>query len=273
MSELCATFRHQSGLVWNRMQKASLLGMALSEETITESVLYEIALAHRGRDIAVTLATKPQEARHGADWEWWLVRGNVGVSFRVQAKRLFPDGKYQGLFKRPPHDRYDQLSKLVSAARYSGHIPLYCFFNFNHTSGHFSYLGDRCRHSYRGPSFWGCTLAAPEQVQAASSNNLQELRWFMRPWHELVCDYHQSSLPDAGIAFVTRMRQSTLSRAHAPDEIGKRAIPHYVRHLIGITEEENVHPETTYLDQSYWGEIGDIPGDIAGLAIFRDLDT
>jgi hypothetical protein len=255
------------------MQKASLLGMALGEETITETVLYEIALAHRGGNFAVTLATKPQEARHGADWEWWLVKGNIGVSFRVQAKRLFRDGKYQSLFKPPPHDPYEQLSKLVSAARYGGHIPFYCFFNFDHTSGHFSSLSDRCRHSYRGPSFWGCTLATPEYVQAASSNNLQSLRWFMRPWHELVCDYHRSSLPDAGIAFVTRMRQSTLSLAHTPDEIRKRPIPDYVRHLIGMTEEQNAHPETTYLDQSYWGEQSETPADIAGLAVFQEIDT
>jgi hypothetical protein len=107
------------------MQKASLLGMALGEETITETVLYEIALAHRGGNFAVTLATKPQEARHGADWEWWLVKGNIGVSFRVQAKRLFRDGKYQSLFK-PPHmtltSNFPSLSALRGTAAISRSI-------------------------------------------------------------------------------------------------------------------------------------------------------
>src|ERR1700730_4174070 len=104
VSDLCETFRSQSGLVWNRMAKASRVGLALSEETlITETALYEMALAHElDGKIAISLATKPQEARHGADWEWWLINGNMGVSFRVQAKRLFPNGSYQSLLKAPP---------------------------------------------------------------------------------------------------------------------------------------------------------------------------
>src|SRR6266478_2615816 len=100
MSNLCATFRKEAGFVWNRMRKASHLGLALSEETITESILYSIALAHLGKDIAIDLATKPAESKHGADWEWWFVKGNQGRCFRVQAKRLFPGGAYNSLFDK-----------------------------------------------------------------------------------------------------------------------------------------------------------------------------
>jgi hypothetical protein len=89
MPALCKTFRSQAGLVWNKMWKAQSLGVGLSEETLTEMVLYEIALAHgKSGEISIKLATKPQETKHGADWEWWFVKGGHAVSFRVQAKRL-----------------------------------------------------------------------------------------------------------------------------------------------------------------------------------------
>jgi hypothetical protein len=94
MPTLCATFRREAGVVWNRMRTAAKLGLALSEETLTECALYNIALAHQGADIRIDLATKPAEAKRGADWEWWLIRGSNALGFRVQAKRLFADGSY-----------------------------------------------------------------------------------------------------------------------------------------------------------------------------------
>src|SRR5260370_42373124 len=99
MPTLCQTFRKEAAIVWNRMSIAARLNLSLSEETITECALYNIALAHQSGEIVIRLATKPAEARHGADWEWWLVRGSKGFGFRVQAKRLFPDGRYRALRK------------------------------------------------------------------------------------------------------------------------------------------------------------------------------
>jgi len=46
MPSLCESFRNEAGFVWNGMKKAAALGMPLSEETLTEYVLYKIALAH-----------------------------------------------------------------------------------------------------------------------------------------------------------------------------------------------------------------------------------
>jgi hypothetical protein len=176
MPDLCETFRWQAGHVWNRMAKAASVRMALSEETITETALYEMALARFGDStIAITLATKPQEARHGGDWEWWLIAGKIGISFRVQAKRLFRNGRYQSLLKPAPHP-YAQLDILRTSARRDGHVPLYCFFNFDHPTASFTRSDGYCRHSYHMPSFWGCTLAFPDGVRAAGSDRLADLR-------------------------------------------------------------------------------------------------
>jgi hypothetical protein len=189
MTDLCETFRYQSGRVWNRMAKAPALGMSLSEETLTETALYEIAVEHEGtRDIRITLATKPAEARHGADWTWWLVKGRNCLSLRVQAKRLFPNGTYQSLFKAPPN-RHAQLQRLIDAARRDGNVALCCFFNFHQRSIDIDNSKGRCRHSYHGPSFWGCSLASPEKVIAANSDRYEDLQSVMYPWHTLVCNY------------------------------------------------------------------------------------
>jgi hypothetical protein len=126
MPNLCATFRKEAGVVWNRMQTAAALGLSLSEETLTECALYNIAVSHQHTDIVIDLATKPAEAKHGADWEWWLVRGKKGLGFRVQAKRLFADGSYKSLTKAGANP-YDQLDKLVAVSTNAGFEPLYCF--------------------------------------------------------------------------------------------------------------------------------------------------
>jgi hypothetical protein len=66
--------------------------------------------------IAIHLATKHEEAKHGADWEWWFIYRGKGIGFRVQAKRLFASGKYESLFeKKKGAKQYDQLDKLVAA--------------------------------------------------------------------------------------------------------------------------------------------------------------
>jgi hypothetical protein len=165
---LCTTFRKEAGFVWNRMQKASKLRLSLSEETITECALYDIAIAHQYGEIIIRPAKKPAEHKHGADWEWWLVHGKKGLPFRIQAKRLFPSGRYQGLIK----DGYTQLNKLVSASQTAKCEPLYCFYNFPYTPVTFN-GPNLCGCSYRAPSFWGCALAFPDQIKKLIPTNLQ----------------------------------------------------------------------------------------------------
>jgi hypothetical protein len=63
---LCETFRKEAGAVWHRMRKAAQLGLSLSEETIIETSLYNVALAHQKKDILIRIATKPAEKRRGA---------------------------------------------------------------------------------------------------------------------------------------------------------------------------------------------------------------
>jgi hypothetical protein len=260
MATLCATFRNEAGAVFLRMRKSASLGMSLSEETLTEWALYNIALKHQGQNLTVELATKPEEKKHGADWEWWLVRGTKTIGFRVQAKRLFPNGRYQSLFKSKSNP-YEQLDKLVSAAGQDGLIPLYCFFNFNHPFGQFVKAKNTCNHKYRRPSFWGCALAFPDQVKTAQSDQLTKLRPILTPWHQLVCNSEKSDLLSAAREFCARSKQPMVPEP--------RAIPPRVRRLIDVISQRKA--TQGYLDETYRELSDDIPSGINGVALFRDL--
>ncbi len=143
MPELCQSFRWEAGRVWNDMEHAKRLGLSFSEETITETCLLNIAKRQRHSSIAIIPATKPQEAKHGADWEWWFTKAGVGVGYRVQAKRLYPSGRYQELFKSG--DKFEQLDKLVSRGAADDLDPLYCFYNYDSPTDGFSGCTNRCR--------------------------------------------------------------------------------------------------------------------------------
>lgn len=49
--------------------------------------MYNVAVDYQGAGVRIDLATKAEEDRHGADWEWWLVEGKRRIGFPVQAKR------------------------------------------------------------------------------------------------------------------------------------------------------------------------------------------
>lgn len=261
MPTLCQTFRKEAGVVWNRMRTAARLGLSLSEETLTECALYNIALAQQGANIVVDLATKPAEKKHGADWEWWFIRGGRGVGFRVQAKRLFADGRYKSLTKAGKRP-YTQLDVLVAASAREGFEALYCFYNFAHPDGRFS-GPNTCSHPYRAPSFWGCSLAFPDQVRAANSNQLTHLKPIMRPWHTLVCG-------TAGIDVVAAAR-TFVSEVGGRDPPTPRDLPSRISRLIALSELRRSETFRGYLGDSYWESESDVPKNLAGIILFRDV--
>jgi hypothetical protein len=262
MTTLCTTFRKEAGFIWNRMHMAAGLCLSLSEETLTESALYNIALAHQDKDIVVRLATKPAEKKHGADWEWWLVHGTKVLGFRVQAKRLFPDGRYQSLVK-PGGNPYQQLDRLVCAATLADMEPLYCFFNFDHPQAPLD-APNPCKHGYHRPSFWGCSLALPEMVKIQNSNRLMDLSPIMHPWHVLVCETSSGNLLNTARDFI--IRASGRGDVREPPHIPTR-----VSRLIELGDRLRDPEFRQYLDDVFWDGEGDTPEDVSGLIVIRDL--
>src|SRR5262245_10258905 len=87
---LCAEFRGLSAWTWEILATAADANMPCREETITDFLLMQLAVRCPGR-IKVFPFSKLEEAKAGADWEWWSCDWPDGVGFRVQAKRLFAE--------------------------------------------------------------------------------------------------------------------------------------------------------------------------------------
>jgi hypothetical protein len=269
MAPLCESFRREAGRVWTQMSEARRLGLSLGEETITETCLFNILRKHRTGSIAVIAATKPEEAKHGADWEWWITRSHRGVGFRVQAKRLFPSGHYESLFK--PSDKFAQLKKLVSNAAAHGLQPLYCFYNYDCPPGGFNGCANNCHHEYRGPSFFGCTIALPQDVELIGKDSIADLRGALEPWHSLVCLNSKGDLPGSALAQVQRMARARTFGSVRREKISivpeVPELPQYVQRLV---ELGRARTDLEPVDASSFGFIFSevsMRGDVAGVLV------
>jgi len=271
---ICANFRKEAGRIWNQMHDAQKLGISLSEETITETSLYNIARKHRSKDVLIVPATKPQEAKHGADWEWWFTRNGKGIGFRVQAKRLFPSGRYESLLKKKMP--FQQLDKLVLKAHADDLNPLYCFYNFDMPKGGFSGHSNNCVHDYRGPSFWGCALALPEDVRATGKDSINDLRSILEPWHTLVCMTPGKNLLQSvalNIEHLSRRRTiNGIRREKAELRTQPREVPSYVAQLVELGRERREGSDMAfpYIDHAFWSEAQAKP-DVAGILVIDEV--
>jgi len=268
MNNLCRTLRREASLVWNRMRQAAALGISLNEETLTELTLYNIAVAHQySGNIKIRIATKKEEKKHGADWEWWLVKNKKSICYRVQAKRLYSDGRYRSLYKAGAAGPYAQLDTLVAAASLCKAIPMYCFYNFEYPDAGFS-ASPPCAHKYRGRSYWGCTLAAANDVRSAGADDVATLRKTMRPWHLFACTQDNEDLVESGRRFISVTLGGPTAN-NAIELVQSQPIPAYVERLIE-TQRSSTFQWSDYMDEQFWTEVEE-KEDIAGIALFNDL--
>jgi hypothetical protein len=278
---LCNTFRRQAGAAWNRARGAAALQLFMSEETTTETVLYGIARRHQTGDYIAIPATKAAEAKHGADWFWWFGNKSTGVGFRVQAKKLFPSGRYESLLKKKG-DPYGQLKALVTNAKKVNQIPLYCFYNFNF-GWRFAKCSRHCRHDYKAPSYWGCAVALPEDVLREKSDLLSDLQGHMLPWHLLVCTSTKRSLADAvrnaGTMLAARRPSRKLDdgtvragRERLDVEFAKRTTPQDILEIMEIQERRRPADARFVTRQEIDDRAQSLLDnqDLAGIAIFND---
>jgi hypothetical protein len=143
--------------------------------------------------------------------------------------------------------------------------PLYCFFNFSQPQAQFT-GPNLCKHTYRAPSFWGCSLAFPDQVKNTQSNDLTQLQPIMHPWNMLVCESAaKADLLSSAIQFVrVRGRRDHVSG-------GARDLPTRVTRLIELSDQRRETGYRGYLDEAYWSGEPDAPEDLSGLIVIRDL--
>jgi hypothetical protein len=128
---LCPTFERESKKIWRDFGSAYGSGLLRSEETITEDLLLAIQRSHPLQVITIPFH-KGQEARTGADWEWWLTNGSLGTGLLIQAKRLDRDShKYPEIKHKVGHPAKPQIDLLIEQSKLKGIDPLYFFYNYS----------------------------------------------------------------------------------------------------------------------------------------------
>jgi len=165
-------FEKLSHDTWRRLSKSRTYMMSQSEETITEINLLAIAEANFP-NIRIVPTSKPEEAKKGTDWEWWIGNSKIGwlryavqakkVSSRVKAKKVTPENARYDVLAHKVKNKL-QLDILESYAAKNRAIPLYCFYNFLNSEKLQLYW--HCNELYDMEQL-GCTICPSQTVRSA----------------------------------------------------------------------------------------------------------
>lgn len=200
-SDLCRSFQKIASWVWQNIELAQRTGLKFSEETITESILLQLATCHPGK-VKIHAFTKPEEGINGSDWEWWIGENGNWLGMRVQAKRIkLPSETFAPLqrYKSPKGSTY-QIDNLLSRARSDGLNAAYCLYFASkkwpamRAWPTYAFLGG-------GPlSPQGCLIADASAVKTVGKDTLAALAPVTVPWHLLVCHCSAGALNRGGLA-------------------------------------------------------------------------
>jgi hypothetical protein len=177
-------------------EHAIQLGLAFSEETITDLLLLELKRAMGGR-LQVHKFSKREESVTGADWVWWLGGRNGWFGMRVQAKRLDHDSLiYEHLGYRAKKKTHRQIDLLISAAAKDGIFPAYCFYNAFKIGTSLPALAWNCGCHTENRQHLGVMLAAAEEVVTRPKFpkcRVTEVSKIGKPLHCIDCDISYQS--------------------------------------------------------------------------------
>lgn len=246
---LCDVFRTQARWVWNGLGQAWSRKFMFSETTITELLLLQLRESAPGAIFVIPF--KPAEERkNGADWQWCFADRSMGLfaEARIQAKRLYQNGKYGSLLHkyRSGTPRY-QMKRLIEEASKAQIPPLYVFYNHLEPR-HAEYVVSQDAEPVE---LWGCSIAHADDVRSClyptmrgySGTQFSRVMSVSRPWHELVCTSpsekqgHDLSLPERVAAVIRGDIETAWSR-----ETDYRFEPGYV--ALRLRDESRIDEET-----------------------------
>jgi hypothetical protein len=129
---LRSTLEALARITWTNIADGRRLGVGMGEVGITDQNMLTLVREHPS--LLVRKYSGYEEARTGADWEWWLRTSDGWICLVFQAKVLNVNGRYPGITKRQA-DGEPQINLLlrnclVRSERLQGTVwPLYCFYN------------------------------------------------------------------------------------------------------------------------------------------------
>lgn len=184
--DLMTSFWMAAHWVWERRETAKLAGMPFGEETITDTVLLDLATQHP-QELKVFPLNKKQEGKMGADWEWCFYDRRTSRFQRmlVQAKLLDDrDFGYSHIDRFIGSTGVRQIDRLLETSKRRNTPAVYVFYN---------HLKDASRApnvcgSFHCAECWGCSVALAESVNAAlPKKDFDTLKGHSKPWVCLLC--------------------------------------------------------------------------------------
>lgn len=150
--------------IWERRAQAKKVGFSFSEETVTETILLDIA-TEAATQVKIFPLNKHEEGKVGADWEWIFYNQAQSVFSRwlVQAKVLDDnDHQYAHIDRYIGQSGVRQIDRLIDTANKRGIPALYGF--YNHLSDEVRLPGQNC--SCACNFCWGFSVANADSVRA-----------------------------------------------------------------------------------------------------------
>lgn len=215
--------------VWGRRATAKEHGFPFSEETVTETILLDLA-ADYGDIIKIVPFTKPEEGKTGADWEWCLYDApkHRYLRFLMQAKVLDDqDKQYAHIDRYIGNSDNRQIDRLAEVSSSRGVPALYAF--YNHLTDSSRVPTDHCP-CWGCDECWGVSVAPLEAVRAAlPDKKFETLKAVSIPWLCLLCAANGrgpgADPIDGALRGLRRLHEMSLQRYPDADRDDRPAIP------------------------------------------------
>lgn len=188
-------FARAAHWIWRKRGAAKRAGMPFSEESITETILLDMA-TFVASDLKIISFNKIQEGKIGADWEWCFYDHAKGryLRFLMQAKLL--DDKelhYSHIDRYIGSSGTRQIDRLIETAENRGIPALYAFYNHLTDLARVPVRTCACHHCIE---CWGATVAEAWAVRdLLPDKSFDTLKGVSMPWLCLLCPRHGPADP------------------------------------------------------------------------------
>jgi len=233
-TNLFGSFWRAAHDTWRWRGTARRAGLPFSEETITETLLLDLATRHPG-EISIFAFNTRAEGRTGADWEWCFhdAAGQRFTRMLVQAKVLDNRETYAHVDRTIGNTGVRQIDRLLATAR-ERHAPaLYAFYNHLNDAGRVPLSACAC---FGCLECWGISVAPAGAVGTLMADGKPGAKRFdaikavSAPWLCLLCGQEQERhgrppLPDAVLAALRRLLDASREALRPLGEFGHIALP------------------------------------------------
>lgn len=272
---------------WHRRGVAKHRGLSFGEESVTETILMDLAETFPG-PLRILQFSKAEEGKNGADWAWLFqsADGSQNLPMLVQAKALdqkdlaYPEIKRVIGKLKPP---IRQIDRLITTAKSWKWPAIYAFYNHLDDT---TRIPDVCKSLPASSTFgliaesWGVSIADAEAVRnLLNDQSFDSHRHHSRPLHCLLCSGGKGVRPAGGSPelarrFIADLRagpdgvEAASSWRSDPDLELREEPPGVFREAMSILDEDDRGDREARVEAL----AQEFPG-LAGVVVLQDAKT